>query len=114
RDGLIISSEIADFVARNVRFRAPQNPQYGRLPGDEGGEFVFVRSKQIVTEEKPAQPQQIIVKEEPKTQPKRVIREEGKEKEAKTIIQTPKEAQFWIYAFVGGNGNNHSISDPNP
>ena len=85
RDGLITSSEIADFVAKNVRFRAPQNPQYGRLPGDEGGEFVFVRSKQVVTEEKPAQPQQVIVKEEPKTQPKRVVREEGKK--AETIIQ---------------------------
>ncbi|CUS76972.1 Outer membrane protein beta-barrel domain-containing protein [Candidatus Kryptonium thompsonii] len=112
RDGLITSSEIADFVAKNVRFRAPQNPQYGRLPGDEGGEFVFVRSRQVVTEEKPVQPQQVIIKEEPKTQPKRVVREEGKK--AETIIQQPKASQFWISAFIGASGNNHSISSDDP
>jgi hypothetical protein len=55
-DGIITSSELADYVARNVKFRAPQTPQYGRLPGDEGGEFVFMRVSTPVTAQPPVQP----------------------------------------------------------
>ncbi len=114
KDGLVTSSELADFVAKNVRFRAPQNPQYGRLPGDEDGEFVLMRVSSIA--EQKAEPKQTpptpVVIEEPKQRPKPVQRKPAEEtKKAETIIQQPTFKNTWIYAFVGGNANMHDIKE---
>jgi hypothetical protein len=109
RDGIVTSSELADYVAKNVRFRAPQNPQYGRLPGDEDGEFIFVRVSGIAeqkTEPKPTPPTPVVI-EEPKQRPKPVQRKPAEEtKKAETIIQQPGFKNTWIYAFIGGNAKN--------
>jgi len=114
RDGIMTSSELADYVAKNVRFRAPQNPQYGRLPGDEDGEFIFVRVSGIAeqkTEPKPTPPTPVVI-EEPKQRPKPVQRKPAKEtKKAETIIQQPGFKNTWIYAFIGGNANIHDIKE---
>lgn len=109
-DGIITSSELADYVAKNVKFRAPQNPQYGRLPGDEDGEFVFIKT-QVAG---PVQPQiSKPLEQKPKPVPGRIIEREpkGKEREAerKTIITPTGFNRFWVYAFIGGNVNFHSI-----
>ncbi|CUU00970.1 Caspase domain-containing protein, partial [Candidatus Thermokryptus mobilis] len=109
RDEIITSSELADYVAKNVRFRAPQNPQYGRLPGDEDGEFIFMRVIGQVQEPKPTPPTPIVV-EEPKQRPKPVQRKPAEEtKKVDLMIQQPKNA--WIYAFVGGGANIHDIKE---
>lgn len=43
RDGILTSSELADYIVGNVEsITERQHPQYGRLEGDEGGEFIFV------------------------------------------------------------------------
>jgi hypothetical protein len=114
RDGIVTSSELADYVAKNVRFRAPQNPQYGRLPGDEDGEFIFVRVAGIAeqkTEPKPTPPTPVVI-EEPKQRPKPVQRKPAEEtKKAETIIQQPGFKNTWIYAFIGGNANIHDIKE---
>jgi len=109
RDEIITSSELADYVAKNVRFRSPQNPQYGRLPGDEDGEFIFMRVIGQVQEPKPTPPTPIVV-EEPKQRPKPVQRKPAEEtKKVDLMIQQPKNA--WIYAFVGGGANIHDIKE---
>jgi hypothetical protein len=114
RDGIVTSSELADYVAKNVRFRAPQNPQYGRLPGDEDGEFIFVRVSGIAEqkmEPKPTPPTPVVI-EEPKQRPKPVQRKPAEEtKKAETIIQQPGFKNTWIYAFIGGNANIHDIKE---
>ncbi len=107
-DGIITSSELADYVAKNVRFRAPQNPQYGKLPGDEDGEFVFIKTQVAEV----AQPQISKPPEQkPKPVPGRIIERKPEEKKAerKTVIMPTDFNRYWIYAFIGHNGNFHSV-----
>ncbi|MGH7449707.1 MAG: caspase family protein [bacterium] len=48
-DGVVTATELAMYVAPEVtnqsRQTPPQTPQFGNLPGSEGGEFLFVRAK---------------------------------------------------------------------
>lgn len=114
-DKIVTASELADFVAKSVRYRTTQHPQYGKLPGDEGGEFVFVQSTpppvavvpppspnptQAVSNQNPP-PQQKPVQNPPQQRPK-VVRPPT------VIANAPEPSQFWIYAFLGGNGNTYS------
>jgi len=111
RDGIITSSELADYVSKNVRFRAPQNPQYGKLPGDEDGEFIFIKSREVAIEQK--QPQVIVVqpKEESKPQPRRIVRDEKEKEKEKVFTPQTKLSRYWGYGFIGFNSNSHSIKN---
>jgi uncharacterized caspase-like protein len=114
-DNLITSSELADYVAKSVRYRTTQHPQYGKLPGDDGGEFVFLKSTPASAETAapapPAQtqkavnenPQQQVAEEEP-SQPPRVVHP------SRVIQERPEAKPFWVYAFLGGNSNSYSMN----
>lgn len=113
-DKIVTASELADYVAKSVRYRTTQHPQYGKLPGDEGGEFVFVQSTpppvavvpptspnptQAVSNQNP--PPQVPAAKPTQQQPRVVHRP--------TVVTTATEpSQFWIYAFLGGNSNSYS------
>jgi len=51
RDGVITASELAVYIAPRVSNESRQTPQYGYLPGSEGGEFVFVKIEADPVEE---------------------------------------------------------------
>ncbi|MCX7761842.1 MAG: caspase family protein [Candidatus Kryptonium sp.] len=109
RDEIITSSELADYIAKNVRFRAPQNPQYGKLPGDDGGEFIFVRSAFVSVEQKEQEKQPDVVARP--LQPQGERKPQGRVVERR--LEKEKQKIYWLYAFAGRNMNFYSIQEEN-
>jgi hypothetical protein len=112
-DGIITGSELADYVSKNVRFRAPQTPQFGKLPGDEDGEFIFVKTSAKIAEQK-EQPAPVIIqpgkpKEEPKPLPRVVERKPAEKEKRETVVSQTRYGNLWVYVLLGGNANFHSI-----
>ncbi len=111
-DKIVTASELADYVAKNVRYRTTQHPQYGKLPGDDGGEFVFVQSMPppvAVVTPPSVNSTQAGNNENPPPQEK--TQQQPKIVRPPTVAATlPEPGQFWIYAFLGGNGNSYSMN----
>ncbi|MEN3039868.1 MAG: hypothetical protein ABDI07_12120, partial [Candidatus Kryptonium sp.] len=94
RDEILTSSELADYIAKNVKFRAPQNPQYGRLPGDNGGEFIFIRLGFMSVEQKEQERQpDVIVAQPPQPQGERKPQERITERKLEMEKQKEQEKQ---------------------
>jgi len=114
---VITSSALADYVAKNVRYRTSQHPEYGKLPGDGGGEYVFVRSTSTTAETPPApapsQPQQA---SNPNSPPSQVQAANPSQQPppiqhpSAVIANRPGTSQLWIYGFLGGNTNSYGVS----
>lgn len=78
-DGILAASEIASYVLPQVANLAQQTPEYGQLPGSEGGEFVFFLKDQAGTLQKSGaaerlqEKRQIVIVSRPPTKDKTQI-----------------------------------------
>ena len=114
---VITASELADYVAKNVRYRTSQHPEYGKLPGDGGGEYVFVRSTSTIAQTPPTPPpSQSQQPSNPNPSPSQVEAENPSQQpppiqHPPTVTENRSETnQWWIYGFLGGNNNSYGMS----
>ncbi|CUS96791.1 PEGA domain-containing protein [Candidatus Kryptobacter tengchongensis] len=89
QDNIILSSELVDYIVKNVRYKTNQHPEYGRLEGDDGGELLFIKASQTT-----APP---IVSTPTATQPSAI---------GTVIISVnPEDAKIYINGGFVGTGN---------
>ncbi|MDD5771896.1 MAG: RICIN domain-containing protein [bacterium] len=104
-DGIITASEINTYIQPKVAELADQIPEFGNLPGSEGGEFVFVQPSVYAMGNKPRADKPDVIEAKPHVPPK--IIDIIKPTQGETQGENINSALVAYYPF-NGNANDES------